>query len=278
MRVQRSPRRLGRESTAQRWSCELRRRQLSRHGFRVNRHRPGRRRLVGPGVQPWRISWRGQRCEPFSHIEVTTAEPVSMSAIASSVNLVANPRPLPQRPRSSEADLLGASPPEDRVARTSAVLAPSAPGVRDPLRRALRGGRVVTGRRDIHRLPTGARASEGPAPVDSPWISLRAPMRRRPSTDRVYAERHVRTELLQWQGTVETTGLSKGGPNTEILTLLSRRLRDTASSVLGSPPPRTGRSTLLVSLHPGPAVARLHTFVHARRHYPHKTVPDYHSS
>ena len=36
--------------------------------------------------------------------------------------------------------------------------------------------------RDLHRLPTGAWATEGPAPVDSPWKSLRAPLRRRTST------------------------------------------------------------------------------------------------
>ena len=36
--------------------------------------------------------------------------------------------------------------------------------------------------RDFHRLPTGAWATEGPAPVDSPWKSLRAPLRRRTST------------------------------------------------------------------------------------------------
>ena len=46
----------------------------------------------------------------------------------------AHPGPLPQRPRRGEADLLGAAPPEGRVAGPSAVLAPSAPGVRDPLR------------------------------------------------------------------------------------------------------------------------------------------------
>ena len=36
-----------------------------------------------------------------------------------------------------------------------------------------------TGRRDFHRLPTGAWATQGSAPVDSPWKSLRAPARRR---------------------------------------------------------------------------------------------------
>ena len=38
----------------------------------------------------------------------------------------------------------------------------------------------MTERRDIPRLSTGARAMEGPAPVDSPGISLCAPIRRRP--------------------------------------------------------------------------------------------------
>ena len=67
------------------------------------------------------------------------------------------------------------------MARSTAVLAPGAPGVRDPLRRALRGRGTVNVPRDIHRLPTGARASEGPAPVDSPWISLCATLRPQPS-------------------------------------------------------------------------------------------------
>ena len=34
----------------------------------------------------------------------------------------------------------------------------------------------MTERRDFHRLPTGAWTSEGPAPVDSPWKSLGAPI------------------------------------------------------------------------------------------------------
>ena len=33
---------------------------------------------------------------------------------------------------------------------------------------------IVTEHRDFHRLPTGAWASEGPAPVDRTWKSLRA--------------------------------------------------------------------------------------------------------
>lgn len=77
----------------------------------------------------------------------------------------------------------------------------------------------MTGRRDIHRLPTGARASEGPAPVDSPWISLRAPMRRPPSSARADTERHVRIERLPRQGMVGPTASGHGGPNTQFLTL-----------------------------------------------------------
>ena len=68
------------------------------------------------------------------------------------------------------------------------------------------------------RLPTGACAMTGPAPVDRPWKSLRAPLRRRTSSRASGLGRQLRTELLQWKGTAGSTGSGHGGPNTEILT------------------------------------------------------------
>ena len=91
----------------------------------------------------------------------------------------AHPRALPQRPRGDEVDLLGAARRGSKMACAAVLLAPSASGARDPLRRPVRVGAIVTGRRDFHRLPTDAWATHGPAPVDSPWKSLRAPARRR---------------------------------------------------------------------------------------------------
>ena len=91
----------------------------------------------------------------------------------------ASPRALPQQPRGDEADLLGGARGGAKMAGAAALLAPGASGVRDLLWRPVRGGAIVTGGRDFHRLPTGAWATHGPAPVDRPWKSLRAPARRR---------------------------------------------------------------------------------------------------
>ena len=79
-------------------------------------------------------------------------------------------------------------------------------------------------RRDIHRLTTGAWASEGPAPVDSPWISLHAPIGRRPSTTAggPGAGHPRRTATVAIHG--RSGGPDQGGPNTEFLTLPFRML------------------------------------------------------
>ena len=108
----------------------------------------------------------------------------------------AHPRALPQRPRGDEAALPGAARGGAKMTCAAALLAPGASGARDPLRRTVRGGAIVTGRRDFHRLPTGAWATHGPAPVDRPWKSLRAPARQRSSAGAGELGA-VRTELLQ---------------------------------------------------------------------------------
>ena len=55
----------------------------------------------------------------------------------------------------------------------------------------------------------------GPAPVDSPWKSLRAPERGRIPVGKLAA---VRPELLQCQPSHRTEQTHRGGPNTEFLT------------------------------------------------------------
>ena len=77
----------------------------------------------------------------------------------------------------------------------------------------------MTERLDFHRLPPGTWAIQGPAPVDSPWKSLRAPLQRRSSTDASEAGAAICAELLKRQGTVGPNGSGQGSPNTEILSL-----------------------------------------------------------
>ena len=82
---------------------------------------------------------------------------------------------------------------------TAALLAPGAPRTRDSLRRALRGGSIMTGRRDSHRLPTGAWATEGPGP--RPWTARGNRsvhhFRGEPPTISASSGRSVRPKLLQ---------------------------------------------------------------------------------
>lgn len=51
--------------------------------------------------------------------------------------------------------------------RAPSAVAPGASGVRDPFRRTLRGGCIVTGHGDSHRPPTGALLFWGTAPGGS---------------------------------------------------------------------------------------------------------------
>ena len=67
-----------------------------------------------------------------------------------------------------------------------------------------------------HRLPTGAWATPGPAPVDSPWKWLRAPARRRISA----GAKKLGAASPDRAATVTKCGRpDHGGPNTEFLTL-----------------------------------------------------------
>ena len=75
--------------------------------------------------------------------------------------------------------------------------------------------------RDIHRLPTGARAMKGPVCVDSPWISLCAPVRHRPSASvrGLGALRQNRTATVAKYGRDRWTRLQRpkhGIPDTPI--------------------------------------------------------------
>ncbi len=78
--------------------------------------------------------------------------------------------------------------------------------------------------RDFHHLPTGAWTSEGSAPVDSLWKSLRAPERGPIPVGELGA---VRPELLRWRTAdrAELTYLITPGQHTEFLT--PRASRDT---------------------------------------------------
>ncbi len=153
----------------------------------------------------------------------------------------AHARALPERPRGDQADPPGAAAPEARLAGAAAVLAPSASRVRDPLRRALRGGCLVIGPRDSHRLSTGALLFRGTAPVDSPWKSLRAPVRRPNSTGARgpgSSKAGPNGKMGQSVGREsDQSGPARNGPDTEFLTLLlrtsvrSRPLHELASTL-----------------------------------------------
>ena len=137
-----------------------------------------------PAVErSWRAAWTHEApLLAFSHpIRRALCTTCVIESLTSMVRRAVRMQALPRRPGSDQADLLGATPPEARVASASSVSALGAPGVRGPLRRALRGRHVVTARRDIPRLSTGARASEGPVPVDIAQRPLATPALERPS-------------------------------------------------------------------------------------------------
>ena len=127
----------------------------------------------------------------------------------------AHPGALPQRPRGDEAGVLGVARGAAQVAGAASSLASGASGTGDPFRRAVRSGGVVTGPAISTACPPALGRVRGPAPVDSPWKSLRAPARgesRSASSGRsapsCYSAGHP-------------TGPNKhhrGSPNTEFLT------------------------------------------------------------
>ena len=87
----------------------------------------------------------------------------------------------------------------------------------------------------FHRLPTGAWANEGPAPVDSPWKSLRAPLRRRTST----ATSGLRAADPRQTATVTKYGRSnRGRPGRPKHGIPDTTLRATSPPDLPPPPCR----------------------------------------
>ena len=120
-------------------------------------------------VRSWRTAW--EQVVPFFAFSQPIRRAIytinAIESLNSTVRRAVRTRGhFPERPGGHQTDLPGATRGAARLARSATVLAAGAHRVRDPLRRALRGG-VVTGRR-----PSSAHADPQPGDRGTPAYSV----------------------------------------------------------------------------------------------------------